>query len=98
MSVHTSGRGVQTPPPPQAPSLNWQNDRASQSSSDWQATAHSPGGATATPDPAAAQELTWVLPSHPQTGSTMVGQIFGFFAQTPAASSPGQTPSIALQY
>jgi hypothetical protein len=97
-----AGIGVQTPPASaeQSPVSSLQNSSSAQVSPALPPHAppvtHSPVCDTLTPAAAARQALSYVVPSHPQTGATVVPHELGMIVQTPSASSE-HTPVVSSQ-
>jgi hypothetical protein len=96
-----AGIGVQTPSASteQSPVFRLQNSPSRHSESKPHApplAPHSPVCDTLTPAAEARQALSYVVPSHPQTGAIVVPHELGMLVQTPSASSE-QTPAATAQ-
>jgi hypothetical protein len=99
---HVAGIGVQTPPASaeQSPVSRLQNSPSRQVPPAVPPHAapveHAPVCDTLTPAAMARQALSYVVPSHPQTGAIVVAHEAGMIVQTPSASSE-HTPGASAQ-
>jgi hypothetical protein len=97
-----AGMGVQTPAgsAEQSPELRLQNSPAAHvfpaPPPHTAPDTHSPVCETLTPAASARQALSYVIPSQPHTGASVVAHEVGMFLQTPSASSE-QTPAGSSQ-